>query len=201
MSEPDTDLHETVLEEAGNRGPAMRLRDLVSLVERHHEGGPGVDTGLLERYVRALDEHGGPVEAAGFEERLSAARTDSPSWTGPDAVYAVDEGRVSAVPPEWHEGLDDESALVDYLAVIRDDVADTNAAFDVGGAGYGVPASVLTEAAAVIDGADVERTRAAIDRLRREDVFAVDADQHPHARVRFTDESRPDGLDPEGDAG
>ncbi|MFC7071135.1 hypothetical protein [Halobaculum lipolyticum] len=199
MSEPDADLSETVLEEAGNRGPTMRLRDFVSLAERHHGGGPGVDAGLLARYARALDERGGPVEAADFEGRLSAARTDSPSWAGPDAVYEVGEGRVSAVPRAWHERLDGESALVDYLAVIRDDVADTNAAFDVGGAGYGVPASVLTEATAVVDGADVERTRAAIDRLRREGVFAVDADQHPHARVRFTDEARPDGLAPEGD--
>ncbi|QZP36836.1 hypothetical protein [Halobaculum magnesiiphilum] len=196
MEDSDAELHEAVLAEAGNRGPTMRVRDLVSIVERSHRDGAGVATDLVERYVEAVGEDG-PVEADRLRSGLSERRTSAESWVGPDAVYEVGEDRVSAFPNLWHDRLGPDADLRGFVETIRADVDDTNEAFDVGGAGRGVPRSVLVEAAAVIAGVDPEETAAALDGFRREGVFRVDADQHPHARVQFTDKARPESLSPE----
>ncbi|SHG39237.1 hypothetical protein [Halobaculum gomorrense] len=192
----DTELHDAVLTEAGTRGPTMRIRDLVSIVERSHRDGPGAAASLVERYIEAVGE-AGPAEGDRLRAALSEQRTSAVSWVDPDAVYELGDDRVSAFPGRWHDRLGPDADLPAFVETIRSDVDDTNEAFEVGGAGHGVPKSVLVEAVAVIAGGDPEETEAALDGFRREGVFRVDADQHPHARVRFTDDARPDSLDPE----
>lgn len=175
----------------------MQVRDLVSIVERSHREHAGVPVSLVERYIEALDDRGGSVGAARFTSTFDDRRTDSSSWVGPDAVYEVGDDHVSAFPSVWHDQLGPEDDLPAFVEVIRTDVDDTNEAFDVGGAGYGVPKSVLVEAAMVLAGVDPTEAEAALDGFRREGVFDVDADQHPHARVQFTEAARPDALSPE----
>ena len=199
MTDPNRDLDDAVLESAGGRGRTMRIDDLVSVVERHHPEGVGVDVALVERYVEEIAKDQKPEVADRLEANLRDDRTDERSWAGSGYVYEVGDGRVSAFPANWHDRLDSDSDLTDVLRVIRADVDDTNEAFDVGGAGYGVPQSVLLEAAAAIGHVGFEESKAAVDGYRRNGVFAIDADQHPQGRVRFTDEARPEGLDPESD--
>lgn len=197
MSDPDTELREDVIEDASHRGNSMDLRDLLALIERRHPGGRGVAPELVERYIDETASTATAVEGESFKRQLRENRTDAESWVGADRVYEVGDGNVSAYPSLWHDKLDGETDLATALAVIRADVDDTNEAFDVGGAGYGVPQSVLLETVSTLAGGDYHQAKLKVDDLRQNGVFEIDADQHPEARVRFTDEARPDSLEAE----
>lgn len=197
MSESEAEPREEVVEQASNQGNSMDLRDLLGFVERHHREEPGVDPALLERYIEATAEATTTVDGEAFELELEEHRTDAQSWVGPDAVYELDDGRLSAFPRLWHDKLDGETDLATTLAVIRADVEDTNEAFDVGGAGYGVPATVLLETVATLGGGEYTQAEMKLKELENEGVFEVDAGQHPQARVQFSDDARPDSLEAE----
>ncbi|WP_117592339.1 hypothetical protein [Haloprofundus halophilus] len=184
-------LNENVLEEAGDRGRTLLVTDLVALIERHERSDRlGVDPSRVVTYAEGLEADGARIDAGSVPSAIEERRTDATSWVDDDALYAVGDGRVSTYPERWHEDLRGESDVRRYLEVILDDVGDSTDAFDVGGAGTGVPRSLLLGATAVLGELNPTETKAQIQALRDEGVLAEDADQHPNARVAFAEQQR-----------
>ncbi|WP_224269963.1 hypothetical protein [Haloprofundus salinisoli] len=185
------ELNEHVLEEAGDRGRTLLVSDLVGLIERYERSDrPGVAPDRVVTYAEGLAADGAQIDPDSVPSAVEERRTESSSWDDNDALYTVDDGRVSTYPERWHESLRGESDVRRYLEVILDDVGDSADAFDVGGAGRGVPRSLLLSATAVLGELNPTEAKAQIQALRDEGVLAEDADQHPNARVAFADQQR-----------
>ncbi|WP_224332572.1 hypothetical protein [Haloprofundus halobius] len=180
------ELNDTVLSEAGDRGRTLLVTDLVGLIERHERSDrPGVESERVVTYAEALEADGARIDAPSVPSAVEERRTNSSSWVGDDVLYTVDDGRVSTFPERWHEGLRGESDVRRYLEVILDDVDDSENAFSMGGAGRGVPRSLLFDATAALGELNPTEAKAQIEALRDEGVLAEDVDQHPNARVSF----------------
>ncbi|KTG09644.1 hypothetical protein AUR64_08340 [Haloprofundus marisrubri] len=180
------ELNEHVLREAGDRGRTLLVSDLVRLIERHESTNrPGVDPERVVTYAESLEADGARIDAGSVRGAIEERQTDSSSWIGEDALYAVGDGRVSTYPKQWHEALEGDEDVRRYLEVILDDVGDSENAFDRGGPGTGVPRSLLLDVTSVLGDLTPEETKAQIQALRGDGVLAEDADQHPDARVSF----------------
>ncbi|WP_224447579.1 hypothetical protein [Haloprofundus salilacus] len=185
------ELNEHVLEEAGDRGRTLLVSDLIGLVELYEQSDrPGADPERVVTYAEALAEEGARIDAGSVPSAIEERLTDATSWVGDDVLYTVGDGRVSTFPQRWHEQLEGENDIRGYLKVILDDVGESEEAFDEGGAGTGVPRSLLFGVTAALGELNPTEAKAQIQALRDEGVLTEDADQHPNARVAFAGQQR-----------
>ena len=192
----DTDLSNAVLDEAASRGETLTIHDLLRLIERFDTGG-GVAEERLDSYLSGLGE--GKFDESALREGLDRRLVDSDGWEGESAVYDVDDG-ISAFPPRWHEELDGEGDLTQYVATMTAAVDGGSEGFAHGGRGGGVPEKLLLDTAVVFGGCTYKEAMDEVDRLRDADLLTAGADQHPNARIRLTPEGAKQlGIDPEAD--
>jgi hypothetical protein len=176
------ELDDAVLEEAGSRGDQLLVGKLVTLAEKHHDDPePGVPRSLVEAYVDALDEDS--VDAERMRDNLDAHLSDDLEAPNEAAVYDVADARVSGYPAAWHERLDPDDSLADYVAVMT---ATTDP--PKSGASGGVAKDDLLAAATVLSGRSREDARAELQDLRGDGVLVADADQHPRAGVSLAED-------------
>lgn len=175
------ELDDAVLEEAGNRGDQLLAGKLVTLAEKHHDTGPGVPRSLVEAYVDELDEDS--VDAEGLRDDLAAHLADGREAPNEAAVYDVGDGRVSGYPPAWHERLEPEDSLAEYVAVMTKTAESPKSA-----ASRGVAKDDLLEAAEVLSDRSREDARVELRDLRGDGVLVADADQHPRAGVSLAED-------------
>jgi hypothetical protein len=192
-----SEFNEHVLEEAGSRGEKLVIDDLVLLIERYDgNDGPGVTIDRVEAYAERLAAQDAPIKPdkirPAIEERLtdaegwSADAAASGTWFGSGTLYEVGDGRVSTLPPRWHEELTGETDLTRYLEVI---LADTDGGdFDSGGTDSGVPETLLVNAATVLGGLAPGQAREQLADLNERGVVTESADQHPNARIHLADQ-------------
>ena len=171
-----------VLEEAANRGDKLLVGKLVKLVEKHHDTGPGVPLSVVEDYIDELDDRGS-VNAEEMRRELDDHLGDDQEGADKAAVYGVGDGRVSGYPAVWHEELDPDASLAEYVYVMTRTEDPPKSA-----ASPGVSKDDLLEAAAVLSDRDREDARQELKDLRSEGVLVADADQHPRAGVTLADD-------------
>ena len=192
----DTDLSNAVLDEAASRGETLTIHDLLRLIERFDTGG-GVPEKRLDSYLSGLGS--GKFDESALREGLDRRLTDAAKWQSETTVYRLNGG-VSAFPPRWHEELDGERDLAQYVATMTAAVDGGSAGYAHGGRGGGVPEKLLLDTAVVLGGYTYKEAMDEVDRLRDEDLLTAGADQHPNARVRLTPAGAEHlGIDPEAD--
>ena len=175
-------LDDAVIEEAVGRGDQLLVGKLVKVIEKHHDTGPGVPRSLVEAYIEELDESGavdGEEMRRELDDHLGYDREDADKA----AVYDVGDGRVSGYPAVWHEELDPDASLAEYVYVMTRTEDPPKSA-----ASPGVSKDDLLEAAAVLSDRDREDARQELRDLRSEGVLVADADQHPRAGVTLADD-------------
>jgi hypothetical protein len=175
------DLDDAVLEEAANRGDQLLAGKLVTLAEKRHDGGPGVPRSLVEAYVDALDEDS--VDAERLRDDLEAHLADDREAPTEAAVYDVGDGRVSGYPAAWHERLEPDDSLAEYVAVMTRTAESPKSA-----ASRGVAKDDLLAAAEVLSDRSREDARVELRDLRGDGVLVADADQHPRAGVSLAED-------------
>ncbi|QDX39806.1 hypothetical protein [Salarchaeum sp. JOR-1] len=172
-----------VLVEAGSRGQNLLVTELVRLVERGHATDePGVSRERLDAYI---DEIGDARDADTIRAELEEQLTDTESWVDVNAVYEVENGRVSRYPASWHEAVEPADDLVDVVRVLNERVSDPPES----GASEGIAEEFLLDALEVLGDWERERAKNRIEELRSAGVLAEYTDQHPKAGVRVADES------------
>ena len=176
------DLRREVIDEAGSRSKYLTATEFLALVERGHPtDGPGVERETYDAYVEQLGEETPTVDGEGLRANLDDRVSDSEEWVGDDAVYRLNDGRISLYPASWHERLRGESDPKAYLRTFSE-----TGAFE-----RGVSESTLLEAMASIGGVERETAKGNLEALREQDEVVEDADQHPDANVYLAEE-RPD---------
>ena len=177
------ELDDAVTDEIDHRGDSLVVDRLLPLVERGHDDGrPGIERELFETY---LDYAAEPeyVDADAVERQIDSRLAAADEWVDDRTVYDLGDGRISALPPRWHELLAGETDLVRYVECIAD--ATGGSGSTVGGAGRGVPKQLLIEAATILGGLDREEVRKRLQAARTDGDLVADADQHPDARIRL----------------
>lgn len=179
------ELDDEVIETLHSEGERLLADDLVEIVERHHDfDEAGVPRGLVDDYLDALEESAafntGPLREQ-FEEHLTSDR----SFVDTNSVYEVGDGRVSAYPAEWHERLDGDASLADYVRVMTDSMDETPET----AASRGVAKDELFDVAAVIGGMRRGEARGRLKDLRADGVLVADTDQHPRAGVTLAEDA------------
>lgn len=185
------ELDESIVQEASSRGEQLSPSALVALVEVHHStelDRPGVDEELIFDYVDEVCRNN-KLDPEAFADAVTQNRTESEDWTGEEAVYVVEDGRLSTFPKRWHDELRGETDLLRHLGVILS-IVDSEEAFARGGQGPGVPNDVLVDSAAVLGGVSSQEASDEVERLRDEGYVYVAADQHPKAKVELTDSGK-----------
>jgi len=175
------ELDDAVLEEAGSRGDQLLVGKLVQLAEKHHDTGPGVPRSLVEDYIDALDADS--VDARQMRENLDAHLAEGRESPNEGAVYDVGQGRVSGYPAVWHERLDPDSSLAEYVAVMTETTNSPKSA-----ASTGVAKDDLLEAASVLSDRSRDDARSELRDLRGDGMLVSDADQHPRAGVSLAED-------------
>lgn len=177
------DLQESILAEMDHRGRSMVLDELLALVERYHPtDGPGVPREVIDAYVAEMESRGF-ADAENLEATLRDRQTDGAGWAGEDAVYELDDDRLSVMPPRWHEKLGGSDDLRQYVEVMDADLAEADVQTTRGGAGTGVTKQLLVEAATILGEYDRASVRHELADLRERGELVEDASQHPQARI------------------
>lgn len=172
-----------VIEEAANRGDQLLAGKLVTVIEKHHDSGPGVPRSVVEKYIDELDERGS-VDAEEMHRELDDHLANPAEGADKDAVYEVGDGRLSGYPPVWHEELAPDESLAKYVDVMTRTSDDSPKS----AASSGVSKDDLLETAAVLSNRDRDDARQELKDLRAEGVLTADADQHPRAGVTLTED-------------
>lgn len=177
------ELQQSVLTEMDQRGRSMVVDELLALVERYHPSdGPGVPLDVVESYLAEMESRGF-ADASGLDDILQDRLTDADGWSGRRAIYDLGDGRVSSMPPEWHEKLDGVDDLRTYVEVMNEDLAEGDGSGGRGAAGTGVSKQLLVTAATILGDYDRAGVRQELESLRDDDILVEDADQHPQARI------------------
>lgn len=184
-----TDLNDRVFEEAAAERRTLLPEELVELIERHHaHEQPGVAWEVLSDYAAALDDElGGQFDADSFLDGLEEQVTEAGTWQGPNTLYVLDDDRVSRYPARWHEALEGETDIREYVRFLVEEAEDFEGAIDSGGAGPGVPENDLLRVVAVVGRTDRETAKERLEECRNAGELTEDADQHPDARVRLAE--------------
>lgn len=195
------EVNDAVVEEILQDSQNLLLREVITLIEREHPDAaatPGITRETLTAYAQEFGEDtafpAGPEEfRASIDDRL----TDSETWMDDDALYALNDDRVSVYPSRWHDAFGGDVDIPLFLEFLQDE-ATVNDDFNSGGAGSGMPEDKLIEIVSVVGRTDPETVKTRIETLRDEGVVAEDADQHPDARVqlRERDDRRDPSLEP-----
>lgn len=170
-ADPDVDVRDDAFETLVNRSDYLTAGEFVSVVERHHPEGSGVDRGTLAAYAEQLGSESAEVDAEALLSSVEESTVDSTSWTDEESLYRID-GRYSAYPAEWHDRLGGDDPR-EYVAVLSDALGDDR----------GVPESTLLGAMSAIGGVDRDTAKANLEALREDGELVKDADQHPDGNV------------------
>ncbi|MDS0293639.1 hypothetical protein [Halogeometricum luteum] len=188
MAETEVDLVDEIIETATERGEFLVTTELATLIERHdpaviESNEFGVSEDRLKSYVEALRSGAELLSVADVEEALAEETVHSDTWAGEERLYVTDENHVSVYPRDWHEALAGEDDVVRFVEYLVAAVEDSREAFPGGGQGPGVPEETLLNVVTTLGPLTWEEAKQEVERLRDEDVFSEDADQHPEARV------------------
>jgi hypothetical protein len=183
-----TDINERIVAEADDRGGALLVDDFLRLVEQYHpHDRPGIAWETLEAYTEAMEDSdfGHAHDMDGFLDTVEDRLIDGDSEYTTDALYRLDDDRVSSYPARWHDELGDETDLREYVRFLAAIDPDGESGADLGGSGRGVPEQVLLDAAGIVGRTDPETVKSRLEDLRAEGELVEDADQHPNARIRL----------------
>ncbi|HET7323616.1 MAG TPA: hypothetical protein VFJ06_04730 [Halococcus sp.] len=174
------ELEERVLSAAKER-EALSVDDLLRLVQQHHSPDePGVAHDTLMEYGRALtdanltlDARSDPLRGTApeftdgtLEHELDERLTDDESWVGEDALYELDDDRVSIYPAPWHDALDGTTDLTECIRFIRDESGFKEAPGV--GTGTGVPEELVLDVATVIGGFSPEEASTRLEERKEQ---------------------------------
>ncbi|WP_135364905.1 hypothetical protein [Halosimplex halophilum] len=186
MTEPN----QAAVEEAVREGESMGGRDLVELIERHHDGA-GVERGTIEAYAEELaarDDYAFDRQA--FLADVDEHTTDADRWEG-GGYYeigdAVDDHRISLFPELWHEELGGSTDAAEYVRFIQDEEPEYLADLELGGPGEGVPKPALLQALELVGRVDRPTAREALAAAGDRGDIVQDADQNPDADIYLAD--------------
>ncbi|WP_158055951.1 hypothetical protein [Halorussus halophilus] len=179
------ELDRDALAEIDRRRDSLATREFVSLVERHHpHDQPGIPRDVLDAYVEELAGASGTISTPQITRWIDERLTDEEIWVD-DGLYEVEPGHVSVFPRRWHDHLDGETDLREYVRFVLGEESGYREATGQHRSGAGVPRQLLVEAAVVLgglhraDALDQYRTR----RQARE--LIAYPDQNPEAEVRL----------------
>jgi hypothetical protein len=195
------EVNERVLAEAVHRGDSLVVDELVRLIEQYHpHEQPGVTKETLKAYVRALEdtEQGQRFDADEVVDVVDERLTDADAEYNTDAFYRLDGDRVSAYPLHWHDELGGETDLREHVRFLVQLDPEGESGANLGGVGRGVPEQVLLNAASIVGRTDPDTVKSRLEDLRDRGELVEDADQHPNARVRLsenTDNFRDSAID------
>ena len=180
------ELSEHVLEIVGHKGHSVSTEDLLGHLECYHSHDePGLTREVLEAYGEAIERDGRvPFTATALLKVIDSRLTDSATCIE-GAFYEVAPDRVSGFPVRWHEQLDGETDVREYLRFIQSDASGYrgDAGEDLHAAG--VPKSLLRAAVAVLGGQYYGEVDQQINDLRQQGEVAAYPDQHPNADIQL----------------
>lgn len=182
------ELREEVLDEAFHEGETLIVNDLVGLIERHHDDGHyGASVDLIEAYLERLAEEDSRYDPESVREAVDEQLVDGETWVDADSLYDVGDGRVSKFPLEWHEALEGEDDVYEYVTFIVDALPEGGReSFATGGAGPGVPRQRLIDAGEIIGNLSQGEVKRQLEQLGERGRIDVSDEQHPQGRVRPT---------------
>lgn len=193
MPEPN----QAAVEEAVREGESMGERDLVELIERHHDGA-GVDPETIEAYaaeLEARDDYAFDAEA--FLADVDEHTTDADRWEG-GGYYeigdAIDDHRISLFPEAWHEALGGSTDVAEYVRFVQDEQPGYLDDLALGGPGDGVPKPAVLQALQLVGGVDRPTAREALAAAADRGDIVQDADQNPDADVYLADRVSEDAV-------
>ena len=181
-----TELNDEVFAAARQRGRTLLTEELVTLIERHHSHDrPGVARAVVTQYADRLDgETSYNFDRDAFVDEVDARLTDTETWQGTDALYALRDDRLSRYPERWHEALGGSTDVREYVDFLLNKTEGYVDDLDSGAAGRGIPENELLDVVSVVGRTDRETAKAEVEKAREAGDLAEDADQHPEARVR-----------------
>jgi hypothetical protein len=185
-----TEVRDTVIDELTHRGRNLLLTELLRSIERGHPSdGPGITRETIAAYGdRLAAEPDFAFDTEDLLEELEEARIDAETWAGDDVLYAVGDGsedRLSAYPQGWHDRLDGETDIREYVEYLESEESGFTDDSPRGGRGEGIDQPTLLEIVSVLGNVDRETVRAQIEDGRAEGQLEQSADQHPDARVQL----------------
>lgn len=162
--------------------------DLLGLVERHHDETQGVRKEVIRAYADRLeDERDYAFDAEGFLAEVDDRLTDSEEWVADDALYELDEERMSRYPARWHEelgGSTDPTGYVEYLQTEEPEYPSGSPDTD-----RGVPKRELEDIMSIVGRVTLAEARDAIETQRKQGGIEEDSDQHRNAGVYLAGEA------------
>ena len=186
MEELDRD----AVAEIDRRRDSLATREFVSLVERHHpREEPGVPRDALDAYVEEWAGASGTISVPQVTGWIDERLTDEATWVD-DALYGVGAGHVSVFPAGWHEALDGEDDLREYVRFVLGEESGYRNAAGQHHAGAGVPRALLVEAAVVLGGLHRADVLDQLKSRRRAKELEVHPDQNPEAEVSLPESER-----------
>ncbi|WP_324665226.1 hypothetical protein [Haloarcula sediminis] len=176
----DTD--QRAVDEIVHEGESLSTRELIDVLERHHDDEPGVPEAAIDAYTRELQEReDSSFDEAAFREVVADRRTGAESWVDDDRLYELGDGRISQYPAAWHDRLHGERDPAAYLRCFEETAPSV-----LGNAPGSRPHAnedQLIDVMAVVGGLDRDAAKAEIEAARDDDRVVEDADQHPKAGV------------------
>ena len=192
MAEPNG----AVVDEIIREGETMGSRDMVELIERHHDG-PGVARETIDAYAAALEARDDyAFDAADFLAHVDENTTDADWWEGGvfyDVADDVEDHRISLFPAAWHDHLGGSTDVVEYVRFIQDEDSDYLDDIDLGGPGDGVPEAAVVEVLELVGRLDRPDATTAVHEARDRGDIIEDADQSPRADI-YLAERAPEDL-------
>lgn len=174
------EVRDDVVDEIVHRGPTT-TQQIVSLLERGHRTGRGIERSTLDGYVDALelrDDYEFDPEA--FDADLRDALVDDETWASENALYRVGDDRISRYPQRWHDELGGSDDVAAFVAMLNDSPSVEHG---------GVNEEALLDVVAAVGRVPKDDAKAALEALREEGVVVEDADQHPDAGVYLADDA------------
>jgi hypothetical protein len=193
------ELDERVLSEARTRN-TLSVDDLLRRVEQYHTTEkPGTPEDTLIEYARALAdtsvsfdarsdalnerdiEFSGGMVRRELDERL----TNTESWNGEKALYAVGDGRVSVYPTRWHDALGETTDLTECITFIQD----ASAFQEARGIGTeeGVSEGIVFDVATVIGELEPDEAAARLEEQKERGEIIEDATTGPSGGLKPRD--------------
>ncbi|MDS0282175.1 hypothetical protein [Haloarcula onubensis] len=176
------------VDEIVHEGDALGSRELLDILERHHDEQPGVSREAIDAYARELAEReDSSFDVDTFEETIAERLTESDSWVDDTGrLYELGDDRISQYPATWHDRLGGERDPAAYIRFFEAEAPSVlnNAA----GGRKGVNEDQLIDVMTVVGGLSRRSAKAAIESGRDDGRLVEDADQHPKAGVYLAEE-------------
>ncbi|WP_435177665.1 hypothetical protein [Halorussus sp. AFM4] len=164
-----SDVRRRTVEELEKQHQTLTLHDFVRIVEAHHsDDGGGVERDLLAAHAAAV--YFG-VDVSEIDDRLAP----SDEWTDADEFYELDDDRVSAYPPKWHEVVSDTDDLLDLIELVQAGTDEPAGKGPEAVAKQGVNQELVLRVAETVADIDRDEARQRLNELRR----AGEIEQYP----------------------